>query len=324
MKSIILKLFIILAGVAVLFSSGCKKNEKSPTNLQSQVMTPQNAKILRQIENFKMDMKSNLKTDRELSIDSTIWYIEAALNESYARPDTTKELLLVDSTHINISLNKNNTVLLSSISSTYSNLVTALTNHYDSIVGQKSLVLAHISLLSIQSNRITVTLTDYIASKPINPAPYDWRFGMTDYWYWGEYRGKCGSYSGYAGQDASTQLTTYANGALRQSAGTFFTTVTSTPQILPPDVPTSGNPYGYDNFLLFMYSGDNECLCPGAMNYYLDNLSTIASLHKPAYLSVSLYYCHWTITVGSPEDQLHFAIISYGYPCYTQLPASTL
>jgi hypothetical protein len=94
--------------------------------------------------------------------------------------------------------------------------------------------------------------------------------------------------------------------------------------ILPPSVPSSGNPFGYDPYLLFMSSGDNECLSPDAMNYYLDNLSAIASLYKPANKSVALYYCHWTVTVSSPEDQCHWANISYGYPNFAQMPPCSL
>ena len=317
-------LFIFFAGLVILLTTGCKK-DTSPKTQNKTTLSALDSKINRMIKGFKTDMKSHLKDGEEISIDSVIWYIEASLNETYARADNSKEQIWMDSSFVNIPLAGNNTVLLSSIKDAYTELVSDLSDHYHSISGEKSLIYVDISFSSIQTDNLTLRMKDYIVSMPMIPVPTNWTFGPTDYWFWGEGMGRCGSYSGYIGQDASTRLTTYANGSLGIPGVIFYTDITTTPDIYPPDVPTTGNPYGYNNTLLFWCSGTppeiQQCLSPDVMNYYLDNLKTIGSMYQPSGKIIVQYNCYWTISVGSDWDHLHFATVSYGIPVGT---ASTI
>jgi hypothetical protein len=323
MKTKNILIFIIIVSVIVVFTAGCNKINNPRTELKSNSLAS-DSKIIRMIEGFKLKIEANLKDGQDLSTDSAIWYAEATLNETYARGDYSKSFLTIDSTFIGIPLNTNSLVSSTSLSDAYRTLVSSLRDHYDAIKDAgKSLILVDVSAVSVNSDSLFIKMTDYFVSKPINPVPFSWTFGFTDHWYWGIGQGKCGGYTGQVGQDATTQLTTYANGALRIGSGTFFANVTTTQDILPPEVPSTGNPFGYNNSLLYWLGGD-QCLSPNAMNYYLGNLSSIASIYRPYGKVVCHYTVLWGVTVGSPEEEYHYTRISFGIPVTTNNPPSSL
>ncbi|MCK9422148.1 MAG: hypothetical protein M0Q38_06085 [Bacteroidales bacterium] len=152
-------------------------------------------------------------------------------------------------------------------------------------------------------------------------------FGPDDYWMWGFEQGKCdGTMKPW---DASSKLAQHANmdGAILPIS--CYTSVEKSPYIAPWDVPTTENPFGYGEYLLFEKSGlfpeVHQCLSPDAMNYYLDNLKTIANMYKPVGKQTIKYYCHWDIAVG--EDywmHIHFAQITYGVPILVSDPPEDL
>ena len=122
----------MLQSLIVLYNKLLQKSQNKTT------LSALDFKINRMIKGFKTNMKSHLKDGEEISIDSVIWYIEASLNETYARADNSKEQIWMDSSFVTISLTGNNTVLLSSINDAYTELVSDLSDHYHSISGEKS------------------------------------------------------------------------------------------------------------------------------------------------------------------------------------------
>lgn len=314
-------LFFSLLSIFVLPTS-CKK-ETDQTNQPVNKPTATDYKMHRIIEAFKSDLKSQLKESEEISIDSVIWYVEASLNETYARADNSKEQVWIDSAFVDIPLTDNKMVLLSDVTVAYNTLIGELTEHYYAVTGEKGLILVDISLLSTLDGKITIRMKDYVANKPVPPTPNAWTFGPSDHWYWGGGLGKC-TESGFQGLDASTQITSYANHSLPGNGSTqYFINLSNTGWIMPDAVQASSpNPYGYWSYMLYENGSlnlpsINDCLEPAAMNYYLNNLKQIALL--PQYLplgkSVANYFCGNTIVVPNYGwINLHYAIITYGFP----------
>jgi len=303
--------------------SGCKK-ENGQLAKPANKPTAFDYKINHIIENFKSNLKSHLKDGEEISTDSVIWFIEASLNETYARMDNTSDQVWIDSAFVDIPLTTNGMVLLSNVADAYNTLIVKLTEHYYSIYGDnKELLLVNISLLTTYDDKITLRMQDYIGDKaPVPPPPNAWTFGLSDHWYWGLGEGKCIA-SGFQGLDAATQITLYANNSLPYGGNTnYFTFLNSTNWIMPDDVQSGPNPFGYFSKLLYENGSavnpeTSDCLEPAAMNYYLDNLKQIALLpqYLPVGKSVANYSC--ISDIAFPYTgwlHIHRAMITYGVP----------
>lgn len=313
-------LFFLLSTFLIL--SGCKKENEQGIQY-AKTPTAADYEIHRIIEGFKSDLKSHLKVGEELNIDSVIWYIEASLNETYARADYTNELVWIDSAFVDIPLTNNNMVLLSDVKVANDTLIKKLSEHYHAVSGEKSLLLVDITLLFVAEDKITIRMKDYVANRPVPPTPNEWTFGPGDYWYWGLGMGKC-TEPGFLGLDAATQITTYANNSLPFGGSTqYFINLSNTGTILPDDVPASSpNPFGYISTLLFFNASDflpetNDCLEPAAMNYYLNNIKQIAQLpqYNPIGKPVAHYFVESDIA-NSTEFWMHIhkVTITYGIP----------
>lgn len=325
-KSIIL-FFNFVSLIIILV--GCNKESNQPVQLY-QSPTASDYKIHRAIETFKADIKSILKVSEEISIDSLVWYMEASLNETYARSDNNIEQLLIDSSFVEISMTNNHTVLLSDLNVAYNTLIDTLSGHYHSVSGDKSLLMVDISILLITDHNITVRMKDYIANRPV--PPNSWTFGASDHWYWGLGLGKC-TETGFQGLDATTQITAYANNSLPFGGSMqYFINISNSGVIFPWEVEASSpNPFGYVSTLLYFNSSDflpetDDCLEPAAMNYYLSNLKQIALM--PQYLpnskSVASYLCQFDLLTNGYWGHFHKATITYGHPTVAIEPPEEL
>ncbi len=315
-------IFITLFLIPVFILPSCMKDNNQlspPVNGPTAI----DFKINRLIKDFQSNLKSNLKESEEISIDSVIWYIEASLNETYARNDNTKELVWIDSAFVGIPLTSTNMVQLSDIDIAYDSLINALTQHYYAVTGEKGVLLIDIAISSVLENTLTLKMTDYVVNNPDPPITNSWTFGPGDDWYWGLRAGKCTD-PGFQGHDAATQITSYANHSLLLNGNTqYFINLSNTGEIFPWHVPASSpNPFGYISTMLFYHSSPyfpeiNDCLNPAAMNYYLDNLKQIALLpqYLPVGKSIANYYCEYDLTVDPDGwNHVHKAIITYGIP----------
>lgn len=332
MKTIKLTLLFFSFLSIFILSTSCKK--ETVQSIQSaKEPTAYDFKIHRIIETFKSKLNTQLKESELMSIDSVVWYIEASLNETYARADNSKEQIWIDSAFMDIPLTDNKMVLQSDVTVAYNTLIGELTEHYYEVTGEKGLILVDISLLSTFDDKITIRMKDYIAYKPIPPVPNNWTFGPTDYWYWGNGMGKC-TEPGFQGLDATTQITSYANHSLPFNGNTqFFTNLCNSGDIFPNNViALSPNPFGFFSYMLYENGSPdfpeiNDCLTPAAMNYYLNNLKQIALLpqYLPAGKSVANYCCTCDIVVPNIGWlHLHRAIITYGIPTVALEPPQEL
>lgn len=311
---------LLLITLGILILPGCKKEV---TNTGSPISTA-DQKTTQQIQSFKQKMFSNLKDGEDMQVDSAIWYLEAALNLTYARANNTRDIINLDSATVSLPLTQNNTIFVSDIAMAYGSLVDSLSLHYHAISGEKGVIFTDLAVIELADNNVVIKMTDMITTSS-NTGFSD--FGPDDYWIWGFSAGKCdGTMQPW---DASSKLTQHANMGDCILPISFYTSVENSPMIFPEYVPTNENPFGYSNSLLFKIGGldpaVNQCLSPDAMNYYLDGLKTIANMYKPAGKQTIKYYCNYTLT-GSIGYwiHIHWAKITYGVPIGVSDPPAEL
>ncbi len=317
-------LFVVTLISFVIVLTMCKKRENVTSTQQpaKHELSQRDKKVLSLVEHFKANLNSKLKDGEEISIDSSIWYIESMLNVYYARFDSSS-LIFTDSTFVTIPLRSNNVVRMSDVNVACLALIDSLTVHYQKIqFNEKNVLLADISVTQVHNDYIIVKMVDVMGTNSYwTPCP---TFGTTDYWFWSGGEGKCDNFGGqFIGTDASDKLYQYANQWIieRFPLG-CYTEVETIGPILPsdPNAQTTYNPCGFETSLLF---GDgsstipepNECLSPDCMNYYLNGLLQLGETLKPGSKVIISYYCHWDVNncLLPCWGHIHFAKFTYGY-----------
>jgi hypothetical protein len=327
MKRKTLCAFIVLIGISLLFSmNACKKEQQKQQN-KSELSNELSQQVLKLVDNFIKNKSSKLKDGESLSVDSTIWYLETAMNATYARMDSITKVLLTDSAFISIPMNRDGTINLSDVYTAYNQLVDSLSVFYYSVNGDKSVLVNDVFKVGIANNQLQVGINMILAQLPTPPHPPIW-FGTIDNWIWGNQLGKC-DYT-LQPRDASTELTTHANYNIPIAPpGQYYTyvNVEKTPMIYPTDVPLpqgQTNPYGYFNSYLFRNSGNvymDECLTYNVMNYYLQNLFTISTIYQPQGKEIIKYEVWYDYAVGSGYLHIHRAKLTYGTRIIAYYPA---
>jgi hypothetical protein len=197
------KYFLIIAiiGIAIVAIFSCRKSIEPVTN-PNQQMTPSSETELR-IQSFLNRSHDNLKVGKTYSIDSAIYYVEGALNYTYAIYDSDFVYLSRESSLFSINLNRDNTVNESDLISTYNKMIYSLEAQFDNIQSfTKHLMICDIINVSNSVGRLDLKMISVIVYN-YNPNYYG-SFGPTDYWYAGANLGKCNGYTGYG--DAAQQL----------------------------------------------------------------------------------------------------------------------
>ena len=221
---------------------------------------PTEQKIL----NFKAKLQNPDKNNETMSIDSAVWYIEAALNYDYC--DTSKATIGIDSFFVNVQVNEDGTFNFTEIVNAYNQLNTDLQDY----IGENTMMLADIEFANNnnKSNEQTVKMTVV----KTNGSLQSWYFGPDDYWYLAELNGKCdGTNIGY---DASTETNRKANYSLSRPNGDAYLT----------DIET--------NYLMqhYIQGGEYKCCSPDELNDALNNGKIFASEHKPANKDIIDYH----------------------------------
>ena len=278
--------------IAAIFVS-CSKQEQTELTGSSPEISQSKADIL--IENKIRDFKSKLEHLREnpqlksgetMTVDSVVWYVEAALNYTYARAGIPFDRIIRDSAKITIPVN-NQGVLLADVDLAYQQVKDSLSAKYHAIASEdKSLMMVDIEAVTAADNSTELHVKAGFAE---GNGVYGYGlFGSTDYWYWGRGIGKCGPYIGQnIGEDASTQLNYRINHPISvYPGGTYFTDEETLGYFDPWDYPDPNNPYGYYRLFAFEYSvppTEEPCLYPDEMNYYLyEGVVYIMEDNKPA------------------------------------------
>ncbi|MEI8006171.1 MAG: hypothetical protein WCI48_08185 [Bacteroidota bacterium] len=305
MKRKTLCVFVVLIGVSlVFFLNGCKKELQKQQN-NSTVSSDLSHKVLTLVDNFLKKKSSNLKEGEVMSVDSTIWYLETAMNATYARMDSSVKIFKQDSAFISVPLNQDGSVNISDVYTAYNQLVDSLSVFYYSIEGTKSVLVNNVFAAGVTISQLQIGVNIILAQMPDPNREIE--FGTTDNWYWGLLIGKC-DYT-FPGRDATTELTTHANYSIPiapSGQSYFYIEVENTAWIYPDQnhLPSGQqNPYGFDDYYLFKDGSDifpeyDECLSYHAMNYYLQNLFDLGVIYKPQGKEVIHYNCDFDLTGG--------------------------
>jgi len=209
MRTKIFILFVFFAGVIMLMTNGCKKNEKT-TNviMQSQpaANNPQDLKLIRMFSAFKEKVNKKLKDDVEITTDSAIWYLQGTANFTYGTASQQTTKIVIDSTFITLSLS-NKEVTLTEACNKFSDMIDSIKSSYAKISGTQKQLMA----VMVQQHLLTTTsLVCKVTSIFCNGGyPYDTcSFNNIDYWMWWNISGQGGicagpNYGAGAGLDAA-------------------------------------------------------------------------------------------------------------------------
>jgi len=229
------------------------------------------------ILNFKHKMIQNLKSSETLSLDSAVWYLEAALNYSYDEPSTA-EIIKIDSVFINVPISENGTISFEDVTTAYNELDGGVNTIFNETAGTDlDLQVADVSLKENTDTEATLQLTVAISDK----LPNITSFGNDAYWHAGFLEGKCGIYEGqFVGRDATTELTRVANNskAIPAQHG-YFTNIVTT---YYGGYEVGNEEYFFSAIGLLPAPDKTPCIQPNEMNHWLNQLKIFANIKKPA------------------------------------------
>ena len=174
MKNII-RIFTFMLAISIIFTA-CNK-DTSLTEVEKNI-DPTEQKIL----DFKAKMQNPNKSGETMSIDSAVWYIEAALN--YTHCDTASSVIGIDSAFVSVNVSDDGSINFNDVVVAYNQMNDKLTI----IVGENSMRLADIEFVnnSDKSGQEELKLT-VVETKAI-PLPNQY-YTITDNWYAGPWNG---------------------------------------------------------------------------------------------------------------------------------------
>jgi hypothetical protein len=216
------------------------------------------------------------------SEDSTIWYIEAALNyvmtydfRYYTDNGELHYTSIRDSVEAEIQAN-DEVYNIVEIQTAYDFLLDYLILFYNNIDSENKCFLI-LDVLGISDNYINTEFAfgTFEDDRSISP------------WYWGWALGDCDG--NHVGIDAADILEYYINDFYginynQTSQFSFYTSISSSSWIVPGDVPTTPHQFGY--YMLFEDYQEgtlvHHCMGPAEMSQFLNFLPTIASIYQPS------------------------------------------
>ncbi len=323
---------ITLILLVLSLTCGCKKNLDSPPVSQTGQSPIHICKVEKRIHSFIDKMNNPTKTSGEYTVDSTIWYIEATLNYTYSIWDSSFAVQIFDSSFISISLNRNNQVDDSDVTTAYSELEDSLGVHWDNISGTtKHLIATDVSLVSNSNGRIVLRLVSAIGSGS-GGGNYA-AFGDDDHWIWGWDLGGCGPNNATLSDVAAELEYKYMNPIVATDPNyrVYFTGVESNEYAIPMDYPDQNNPNG--EYRLFRYTQGSPittepCLEDDELNYYLSSngIDHIVDYLEPAGFDLTTLNVIGDNLNGAPSyyGRRHTLDIWYGEIDYTTTSPSPL
>ncbi len=227
------KICITLVAAATFFTLSCKKEDNQPSNNNkpNSDISEADAKLERSLQNFISKVKNyntnNAKTrtaSDAYSLDSTEFYLEAALNYDHRYIPTDYDKEYSNETTFSILKNVDGTVDFSNIANAFTNMNNGVNNFLNSIAeSDKDMVYADLIRKEINAGTLveytlrtgyvgkTASNTWTLVGNKQNPFVVGWFYGN----YLGNENGQFGANSNlndkYGWKDATTELTRYCN-----------------------------------------------------------------------------------------------------------------
>jgi hypothetical protein len=198
-------LFSIFAAV---FYSCTKENNMSNNSVKSNnpQMSQEDIRVMNLILDFKKKIdfyraNPNIKSGESKSVDSTVWYLEAAANLYYGEPNFEANKVDYSSTTFEVT-KTNGEVLMTDILLAFDKVINHLNTHYASIEGSnKQLTVADVALEEDASDKVTLRISSSIKKGGTTGIEAPFHF------YWGLDMGNCSSSPNIPGDDAADILT---------------------------------------------------------------------------------------------------------------------
>ena len=313
--------------IAAIFVS-CSKQDQTELNSSSPEISQSKADIL--IENKIRAFKGKLEHLREnpqfksgetIEVDSAVWYIEAASNQTYGDAGTPFGELVIDSFNIDVPAS-NGEIQLNDILVAYDEMINGLSDSYNAIPDEnKHLVLNDVSLKSEDAGTATFGITAGFGVEGD-----DGTSGIfNDPWWWGLLKGKCDDT--YVGTDAAEQIEHKIHMRRGVPSGHAYYTDVDSVEVIPEEFPNPNDPTPWNNMYDYMMfeNIDNGimpnvhgCLSVEEMYFYLYGTESVIYNYPPDgarpegkhFISVNLIgdavYPTWGTVL------LHRAVIKYG------------
>ena len=278
---------LLITGVVVV--NGCKKDTKveSEPNANidklktSSMMTAEDSLFSRKIVLFDGIMENyktipNYSINKQLNIDSAVWYMEAWFNAKYAFPNYqyTKTESKTDSLVVNINLNNN--ISMDNLAVTRASITNKIIDMLSKCtLNNKELILVNFAIHQISKAEAAILITPVFGELGALSVGYD-PFGIDDYWHYGEMLGDC-DLNEFEDTDAAHQISEaiMSNRAIYMPCSGCYYSYSDI-----DTVSLIGDEYLNSNseFLIFYivsqtgsFTPDETCLDPDEMNLYFHN-----------------------------------------------------
>jgi hypothetical protein len=293
MKSKIFILVIFLAGIVILFPTGCKKNEKKTETLTQSTPAPNNQsdmKLARMYSAFKQKGSQKLKDGEDMTIDSAIWYLQGTANFTYGKASVETSKTEIDSTFITLTITDNK-ITLTEVWNKYSEMIDSIRASYQKIAGDEN------QLMSVQVDRHQLTETELVCKVTSiisisGPIPNFCVFNSIDSWIWWNQTGQGICNGPNAGQhpelDAAILINQKIMNCMGVPAGNYYWTEPETVDLWPESYPNPnwGGAPNYEKYLLYWnhssYPNFHGCLSPEECNFYLSGTKWVINTDYPS------------------------------------------
>lgn len=299
---------MILFFALALLMVACKKENNESLNNKIDETT-------QKLIDFKKQLQ--LKSNEQIPIEDANWYLEGLLNYENANNDHNLPVLefYKESIFLNSSNGEIDMIQLGEVYNILTDKLIAIQEAKGDPSYKFNVVDLEIESTNLKDGELKLTMSSALGNLP---SGFNYSFGTTDFWIWGEDKGKCGAYTGLEiGSDAADQLEIRMN-AVAPVAGYFTDQHTYyAPALDYPDPNYTGqwNPY-----MMFYASGQGQypylnppCLTPSDLTYYMSKWPLIKADKKPvgkSFISVDVLE-DYIVPVGS-WGVLHGYDITYG------------
>ncbi|MBI4646070.1 MAG: hypothetical protein HY738_05590 [Bacteroidia bacterium] len=297
-----LKLFFWIFVVFIsAFLNSCTKEDLQTgnplvTNTSELINSDTDSKVAEDILKFIEASESNLKSEKDLSLDSVIYYTEAALNYKYSYTEKSYLDISVETALIEVDYKDGDLVTFGQVNKAQNEMKHKIKEHFDKINNSRKLLhLVDVELLEKDETNKKAKLE--MRSLIAYGFPVNWGdFGTTDWWYYGYQMGKCNGYPGGVNSDAAKQIAWRINFSLTPLAVTFFTNpqtihvIANTNAYLNPndDIPNNN----CNDYLMFYNYEDlnlpppnpgeefHNCISPTEMNFYKQGTESVLYMYE--------------------------------------------
>ncbi len=248
-------LLLPIAGMFIIAAIFVSCSKQDQTELTGSPPETSQSKADIRIENKIRAFKSKLghlrenpqfKSGETIEVDSAVWYIEAASNQTYGDAGTPFGELVVDSFNIDVPAT-NGEVQLNDLLTAYDEMISGLSDSYNAIPDENThLVLNDVSLKSEDEGTATFGITAGFGVEGD-----DGTSGIfNDEWWWGLLKGKCDDT--YLGTDAAEQIENKIHMRKGTPSGHYYYTEVDSVQVIPEEFPNLNDPTPGDNMYDYM------------------------------------------------------------------------